>query len=194
MYIRYFHSKLFRTHHTINFGYWAYFAIRYTLFIKRILPSCTQHHLWSTCAVNRVHDGGERSSENQVSRTHSTLKHHPEVNRKRNTPVLFTSGSHKACKPHLLQITCHMTRKALHISLNTHWLRIMVSFRRMESPYFTSILARWMRLMIYCTTMYSIFIRCHHAAWGCGFHCILYLVHVLYWAHIYTYHLSACGY
>ena len=78
----------------------------------------------------------------------------------------YTGFSHfwltQSHKPHCLRLDIvlglvyNFSRsmcRALYISLNTQWLRITVSSRRMEPSDFMSNLARWMRLMIYCTLM-----------------------------------------
>ena len=71
------------------------------------------------------------------------------------TQALHASSKHKACKPH----PSWLTRLLLYfpiwhmkscISLNIQWLWITVFLRRMESSDFTSILANWMHLTIYC--------------------------------------------
>ena len=50
---------------------------------------CAKDHLLSACAINRVHDGGERSSETMVPRARSTFDGHSEVKQRRATQVFL---------------------------------------------------------------------------------------------------------
>ena len=81
---------------TVHSGYWAHLAIRQILFIRRMVP-CAKDQLLSACAINRVRDGGERSSENHgTNGARSTLDGRSEVKQKSYTgfPTSIIHNSH----------------------------------------------------------------------------------------------------
>ena len=108
-----------------------------------MLP-CAKDHLLSACAINRVHDGGERSSENHSTNgARSTLDGHSEVKQRSYTgfPAFISHNSHPLRltigKLGLVKFS-RTTRRAPHISLSIQCrLRVMVSSRTIESSDFT---------------------------------------------------------
>ena len=82
-------------------------------------------------ALNRVHDGGERSHENHGIKNIQYTHGHPEVNQRDTQKDLqarsFMSYQTTTSKNFLYR-TCEAP--------NIQWLQIMVSLRRVESSHF----------------------------------------------------------
>ena len=75
------------------------------------------------------------------------------------TQALHASSKHKACKPHpswltrlLLYFPIRHVKSCISWNIQWPWITVFLRrfLRRMESSDFTSILANWMHLTIYC--------------------------------------------
>ena len=150
---------------------------------------CAKDRLLSACAINRVHDGGERLSENHGTKStqytwwslwsrtkksytgfpasihvsHNSYSSRPYDRKTRPSKISLVQRVEPRISPWVYNAGCECR------------LRVTVSLRRIESSDFTLILARWTCLKIYCTLMPAAPVHV-----GCGFHCISYLAHILY--------------
>ena len=113
----------------------------YSLLGVFFLPG-TWHHLLNTCALNRVHDGGNR---NIAACSMVILKW---IKEELNHFFLLLANTSKQTTP----ITDHKTKSVEPLNIIIMALLTMLFWRRVESSDFMSIFARWACVTIFCTT------------------------------------------
>ena len=116
------------------------------LVIKCILFIRHTHNLLSACALNRVHDDWWEIEWKRTQHTWWSNKS------KSNTFFFCFWLTQNSKVTHFIAYTVlgfFLCMGALHISLNSWWVWIVLSLRKMESFDFTMIFVRWLSYPLY---------------------------------------------